>query len=200
MKKFLTLTTLFTLLIATYSLFSCLPDESSYIPAGADKAVGLYEGQMKMGLPQGDTTINVQILVDQTISIAPMAMHLMMDSILVIDPASTAAKDLEKLVYYTTYAAQEEANNVKLEILSSASDLYVLTPPELPEDSENLTVPSQVPHTVRLTIMQDGVCNFTGSDNTLTLHLKVTNAKLDGKKAERFRPISLTIENAQKVE
>lgn len=195
MKNFLKSSYIITfcfILSAAFGIASCLGDDD-LPPTGAESVFGIYEGRMTMGLPQGDTTINVQVQVDRNIAIAPMAMHLMMDSIIALDTASSSYNDLKKITYYSAYTAKEELGTVTFDIPAAASDLYVVAPPV---DPDHVVGADKTPHTVRLTIMADGPCSYTPTDG-LTLHLKATNAKLDGVRAPKFRPIPLTIEHAR---
>lgn len=191
MKKFLLI-----LLTTTLALAACLGDDGTNYPPDSEQLIGNYEGTMKIGLATGDTTVHVRVNFDQGLSIAPMAMHLMMDSIVSIDPKGTTARELEKIEFFTTYTAQDNKMGlVKIGISSTASDLYVMA---LPDDPDHIVGADKTPHTVRLTIMPTDNCTYNTIDKRLNINLKITNAKLDGQRAERFKDIPLTI-NASPV-
>ena len=53
-------------------------------------------------------------------------------------------------------------------------------------------------HIVRLPIAPNGECSYSADKHTVTLNLKATKAKLDGKDVERFKDITLTIDKAER--
>lgn len=165
-------------------------DDDSNYPENYEKVAGWYVGQMSVGLPEGDTLIDVGISIDRYLSITPMPMHLLLDSIVDIDRESTLAKQLANTMYYTNYSVNLPAPN---------DDKYrrVINIPSSPSDF--VIYIKNWGHSVRLYHAPDGesYVQTEGGNARLYIYLKTTNAYLDNNKVEKYREIPLKIEGAK---
>ena len=185
-KKISLLFAVIAMMMTTVGFVSCdLDDNTSAIPDGAEEMTGIYIGDMRIHQESGDTLVKVSVQIGSILQITPFHMNLMMDSILNIDPKSETAKGLKNITYYTNYTVTKNGDGVKkINFAESASDLYINV-----EGKK---------HIVRLPIAPNGECLYTADKQTVTLNLKATKAKLDGKEVERFKDITLTIDKAER--
>lgn len=167
-------------------------DDDSNYPENYEKVAGWYHGQMCVGLPEGDTLIDVDITIDRYLTITPMPMHLLLDSIVDVDRESTLAKQLANTVYYTNYSVSptEQKDGVyrtMINIPSSPSDFVIYI--------------KNWGHSVRLyhAPVGESFIKTEGGYARLYIYLKTTNAYLDNNKVEKYREIPLKIEGARQI-
>ena len=182
MKKRKNLVWAFIMLMMTAVGFvSCDFDDDIKCPEGAEDMVGFYYGKMKIERPQGDTIINTTLEVGEYFVIRPMPVHLLMDSVLTIDPKSELYKELGNIIYYTDYTVgKSESGKKKVNLLESPSALRMMI-------DKNTYI-------VKLAFKPDGDCYYLEKDGTLTVNLVLEEVKVDDKKAERFVPIRFQLE------
>ena len=167
-------------------------DDDSNYPENYEQVAGVYSGQMSVGLPEGDTLIDVLISIERYLTINPMPMHLLLDSIIDVEQESTLAKQLANTMYYTNYSVNptEQKDGKYREVInipSSPSDFVIYI--------------KNWGHSVRLYHAPDGE-SYVEKENgnpRLYINLKTTNAYLDNNKVEKYREIPLKIKGARYI-